>query len=61
MAVVSFTKDELRTIVWAMQNEYAQRVRIDLSKGITPSGDKTIARLLSISRKTYQTLMEAKP
>ena len=60
MASVSFTKDELRTIVWAIQNQYAERVRLDLAKGVTPSEDKTIERLLSISRKTYSTLMEVR-
>lgn len=49
---IMFTDDELRTIVWAINNEYHKSVLLNLKKGKPGKSEKT-DRLVEISRKAY--------
>ena len=55
---MTLTKDELRTLLWMAQNQYASRALQVTRKGQKPSDDPVIQRLLSISRKVNAELVE---
>lgn len=49
---IMFTNDELRTLVWAVNNEYHKTFMRNLKKGV-PGKSETTDRLIEISRKAY--------
>lgn len=56
MKAVKLTVDELRTLIWMTQNEYATKSKECLQNGVKPSDNSTIQRLLSIQRKAQAVL-----
>lgn len=53
---IMFTDDELRTLVWALNNEYHKTVFNNIKNGRLAS-DKTTERLVELSRKVYGELI----
>ena len=60
MKHVAFTEDELRTLLWAIQNQHAQESLRVLKKGESPKNSETVQKLNSISKKAYTTLVAGK-
>lgn len=59
MKTLQFTDDELRTLVWALNNESHRYTRISLEQGKKPQESETIKRLLNLSKKAYSALTHA--
>ena len=55
---ISLTKDEARTLLWALQIVHAQETKRLLKKGIAPSDHRTIKNLNSLSRTTNAILTQ---
>ena len=57
MKKIEFTQEELRTLIWAIQNQHAKSCMQELKNGKKPSESETIQRLNEISKKAYSALM----
>lgn len=57
MKKVEFTQEELRTLIWAIQNQHAASYMQCFKNGEKPSDNETIQRLNEISKKAYSALM----
>lgn len=55
MKKIVITDDELRTIIWAVGNEYHRTVRRRVERG-TSEPTETEKRLLNIDKKLYEIL-----
>lgn len=58
MKTVKLTDDELRTLIWMAQNQYATKVKECLQLGVKPSEHSTIQKVLSISKKAQAALFD---
>ena len=58
MKTVTLTDDELRTLIWMAQNQYAAKAKECLQLGVKPSDHSTIQKLLSISQKAQSALSD---
>lgn len=56
---VNITKDEARTLIWALQIVNAQETKRLLKKGIKPNEHRTIKNLCSVSRNVNAVLVKS--
>ena len=56
---INITKDEARTLIWALQIVNAQETKRLLKKGIPPNEHRTIKNLCSDSRHANAVLLES--
>lgn len=56
MKKVEFTEEELRTLIWAIQNQHAKSCMQVLKNGKKPFEDETVQKLNNISKKVYSAL-----
>lgn len=60
MKKVDLTKDEMRTLIWALQSAYAKLSKEDLTKGRKPADDPILQKICSISKKVNGILVKCK-
>ena len=56
MKKVEFTEEELRTLIWAIQNQHARTCMQDLRNDKKPFENEIVQRLNNISKKAYVSL-----
>lgn len=56
---IDITKEEARTLIWALQIVNAQETKRLLKKGIVPNEHRTIRNLCSVSRNINTVLLES--
>lgn len=56
MKSLEFTDNELRTLVWALGNEYAKYSLLAFEQGRSTQECETLQRLLALSDKAYYAL-----